>query len=530
MARARLLSIDLENFKCFKSSGPIEFSPLTIILGRNNSGKSTLIQSLLLLKQTLADPRSNVPLKLEGTLDATSLRELTHGWPSAEEKINGPILKYKWNCEIDVAAARQKANNPDLQNLATHSGTPWLRKPPPEMEITTSISIKTIEQYGSALISEIILESHHIDSKTKVTTLKLIRDNNEWRSYWNNEKISKIEIEFDHFIPYLKINKSLIGPRNRERSWHNAYLFLFEQPLESFKEILNNLHYLGSTRQPPPSLYKATAAPAELGISGEFAANLLHRRQNDIVHYLSPQETSLLPLQYSETINSLPLVESVNEVMKALSIDSPIKIQEIQDIGFRILFGEASLSHVGRGLSYLLPIVELGLYADPMRFEPLPPNTLIKDYNLRCKSFTHVALEEPEAHLHPKVASRLAHWLVCLAMTNRRMIVETHSDHLVRRLRGLAARAGTGSDIESWLIKNVKILIVEHDGDKTIVTPTGLKSDGSVGEIWPEDFMDESTNEESAIYYAGISKTNTEKSPDQLIFKDEDEPESDEAP
>jgi predicted ATPase len=42
---------------------------------------------------------------------------------------------------------------------------------------------------------------------------------------------------------------------------------------------------------------------------------------------------------------------------------------------------------------------------------------------------------------HPKVQTRLAHWFVALAMARRQFLVETHSDHLVRRLRGLAARA-----------------------------------------------------------------------------------------
>ena len=145
--------------------------------------------------------------------------------------------------------------------------------------------------------------------------------------------------------------------------------------------------------------------------------------------------------------------------------------------------------------------------------------------------FTHIALEEPEAHLHPKVASRLAHWLVSLAMSNRRLLVETHSDHLVRRLRGLAARAGRGSELETWLLANVIVLSVEQDDGRSTVTASRLTAEGGVGEIWPADFMDEATDEESAIYYAKLDKDESQESiASQVEMIAGEEPESDEAP
>ena len=44
--------IRLNNFKCFCDSGEIEIKPLTVLCGINSSGKSTIIKSLLTLKQT----------------------------------------------------------------------------------------------------------------------------------------------------------------------------------------------------------------------------------------------------------------------------------------------------------------------------------------------------------------------------------------------------------------------------------------------------------------------------------------------
>ena len=102
--------------------------------------------------------------------------------------------------------------------------------------------------------------------------------------------------------------------------------------------------------------------------------------------------------------------------------------------------------------------------------------------------------------------TRLAHWLVALAMAGRRFIVETHSDHFVRRLRGLAARARSGDELDLWLKENVSVLQVEQDAQgRSTVQASALTSEGGL-EHWPEDFMDEATNEERAIYDAAIEK------------------------
>src|SRR5262245_43723832 len=48
--------LKLERFKCFKDSGDIRLAPLTVIFGRNNSGKSSILHSLLILRQSFDSP------------------------------------------------------------------------------------------------------------------------------------------------------------------------------------------------------------------------------------------------------------------------------------------------------------------------------------------------------------------------------------------------------------------------------------------------------------------------------------------
>ena len=533
MSNARLTAITIDRYKSFHAPTRVDLAALTVILGRNNSGKSSMIQSLLLLKQTLVDPRPDVMLRLEGMVDAFNLRELTSGWPAAADEVEGPTIALEWECEVNARAILP--NEVDLINLSKHSGVNWLSNPQSAHLLRSSIVLKLIELRGSAQISSIELRSKHMTSGKEGATETVLRIDlrtQPWSCTWDGKEAKRIAVDLDNFIPYLRIDKSAVGPRSAQRAYHNAYLVLFEPALEALKKTLRDLHYLGATRMPPPSLFKpATADPGEIGASGEFAAQLLHRRRRDVVHFLPPMQLNHESIETPANIRALPLEDAVNETMRSLSIESPLEIRDIEQVGFRLMFGNASLSHVGRGLGSLLPLVELGLFADPLRFTGVVGEMTQADYATACGAFGHIVLEEPEAHLHPKVASRLAHWLVSLAQSNRRVMVETHSDHLVRRLRGLAARAGAGSALESWLLENVSVVSVEQDADgKSTVTTSKLTREGGMEEAWPTDFMDEASDEESAIYYAQLEKRpkSLARSPVEMV--EGEEPDADSAP
>ncbi|SMO64135.1 AAA family ATPase [Paracoccus laeviglucosivorans] len=89
----------VKNFKSFSGEHEIELSPLTIFSGANSSGKSSIIQSILLIKQTLNSSSPGRPIALNGPLvqlggfsdilnqrAATNgiEREISFGWDIAE--------------------------------------------------------------------------------------------------------------------------------------------------------------------------------------------------------------------------------------------------------------------------------------------------------------------------------------------------------------------------------------------------------------------------------------------------------------
>ncbi|WP_355607087.1 DUF3696 domain-containing protein [Xanthomonas cannabis] len=61
-------SIKISNFKSIKSTQKINFAPLSLICGANSSGKSSLIQSILMVSQTFSSRHFNSSVSLNGKM------------------------------------------------------------------------------------------------------------------------------------------------------------------------------------------------------------------------------------------------------------------------------------------------------------------------------------------------------------------------------------------------------------------------------------------------------------------------------
>ncbi len=82
----------LQNFKCFGKRIEIPFSPITLIYGENSAGKSSILQALYILKQTVDFGRRNDPLVLSaqgGYLQAGTFRDAIHNNDLKSEMVIG---------------------------------------------------------------------------------------------------------------------------------------------------------------------------------------------------------------------------------------------------------------------------------------------------------------------------------------------------------------------------------------------------------------------------------------------------------
>jgi predicted ATPase len=137
--------------------------------------------------------------------------------------------------------------------------------------------------------------------------------------------------------------------------------------------------------------------------------------------------------------------------------------------------GEASnIKDVGVGVSQVLPVIVAALFAQPGHI---------------------VIVEEPESHLHPLAQRKLADLLAQVSKErNVQFIIETHSEHLFRRMQTLIAK-------QEITTNDAAMYFVERDGKVARLRPLELDDLGRVRN-WPKDFFGDTlgeTREQTAL-------------------------------
>ena len=90
-----ITELSAQNFKSWQDTGKLQFAPLTGFFGANNSGKTSILQLLLLLKQTTESPLSpNEPLYFGNAESLVNLGDF-----------DAVIHKHKQNLSLDISVS-----------------------------------------------------------------------------------------------------------------------------------------------------------------------------------------------------------------------------------------------------------------------------------------------------------------------------------------------------------------------------------------------------------------------------------------
>jgi len=107
-------AIRLQNFKGFQDSGWIALKPITLLFGYNSSGKSSIMQALLMLKQSLENPASEVPFVFssEKGVDLGSYEDIVYNHRIDDE--NPITMSVKINTKDVISVLDDRPFPPDL--------------------------------------------------------------------------------------------------------------------------------------------------------------------------------------------------------------------------------------------------------------------------------------------------------------------------------------------------------------------------------------------------------------------------------
>lgn len=272
----------------------------------------------------------------------------------------------------------------------------------------------------------------------------------------------KEDLPFRGALARRSLPPALDGGADHARRWFQAHV-----------------RHLGPLRAAPQPLHglPEAASGTSVGRNGEYTAAVLSAHARRPVTSPDPQ---------TGVARQLSLGQAVDEWMGAMDLLSSVRSEERGKLGYELRLNvegvqrDLDLTTVGVGVSQALPVVVLGLITSPGSL---------------------LLFEQPELHLHPDVQAGLGDFFLALAGSGRQLIVETHSEYLINRLRRRAA-TGAPSDVADL----VRLFFFERSGSTSKVTATRIAPGGGMPD-WPRGFLDTAAREIKAIADASRGRT-----------------------
>ena len=439
--------MSMRNFKSWRETGPVRLAPLTGFFGANSSGKSSLLQMLSLLKQTAESNDRNLVLKTgsiqEGYVNLGTDHEITFA-DSTEM-----VLNVAWDLPAKPA-----------------------------------LSVPIPQENRSLAISELAFETVIHAAQQRIYVEKL--------RYWNSDKFSvrlsrqpnnhyTIRIEVDGRPPvrapgrprvYLKPEKCYSFSDEALRYYQDTS-YLNDLALQ-FERRFQHLYYLGPLREYPQRTYTwAGESPVDVGLKGDLAIPALLGGRNKKVYPDGRKRYSKLEMRIAQWLVELDLADSF-ETRPLYRGGSQYAVW----LKRHKQSPEVLITDLGIGVSQVLPVLVLCYY--------VPEGSTI-------------ILEQPELHLHPSVQAGLADVFIdVIKNRNVQILLESHSEHLLRRLQRRIAE-------EVFAPDDAALYFCELNEGESKLTPLNLNLFGEI-DNWPDDFFGDLLGEVVGVFDAGLQR------------------------
>lgn len=581
-----LKGIELENFKSYANKQYIQFSDLSVLLGANSSGKSTALQALLMLKQTMECNSPDEELLLSGKYVALgdyddvisdsvtgsfSLAVTLKQTEKSENMLDEDNFKICWNFKRDVDSASAILNYIDVYFENMHLSLKRVSKGLFDLYINDERIVFSVNIHNLLLSNYVVHYDTKLNSKAselinvlsqtlisqKTTTVAMDEPVgiNAIREFYirlldrlQEKEIDKISLTEDTYNLALRVEKlidefvnlelPMYGSANRiipkdlririlELSFANLnsleqlvnILTVYESYISNYKcsipatsqlqgsyhlkgnpfwlldrddekrnnltqlkyaldfynifytDIISKIFFVGPIRETPKGLYNIgfETVPKYVGPTGSyFASVLLHENKKEKIYILpSGKEKCTLSDALAEWMIHLNVASAV-DVDRKNSFGFSVSIENMDHI-------KSDIMNVGIGTSQVLPVLISVLLSEPHEI---------------------LIFEQPELHLHPYSQSRLADMFVEFCKQGRKIILETHSEYFLLRLRYHI--------VKNNYSKESAAINFFHNTGRTKVWITNISGLGNIE--YPEDFRDETQELLDSILEAALER------------------------
>ena len=447
-----LTHLQLKNFKGWKDTKQIRMAPLTVFFGTNSSGKSSIEQFLLMLKQTVdSSDRKMVifPGDVNAPVNLGSFEELVFGRDSK----NQLEFSFEWGLPKPLTVN-------DSRSETTYTGDQMLFSAKVGMvgEKSTTLAVNWFEyqlrQAGKEVMSVRVERKEAAKVKYELKAEPYALTRNLMRA-WPLGAPTKF-YGFPEEVPLYYQNADFVQD--------------FSLAME---RLLRSISYLGPLRSKGQRLYYWTGGePESVGYSGENTISALQAAKDRWLNAAKGKKRRPFQQFIAERLQQLELIDEFE--VKQISAHRKEYEVKVKTPGSPLL---VDLPDVGFGISQVLPVIVQCFYA--------PAGSIL-------------FIEQPELHLHPRAQSHLADLFIDVLRSredgkerNIQLIIETHSEHFLHRLQRRIAEAGTEHPIS---MEQVAAYFAHTTGSESKLERLELDVSGNILN-WPDKFFGDSMSD-----------------------------------
>ena len=435
-----LTELKLANFRLFNDEVTVRFRPITVLIGRNSSGKSSIVKFLLMLKQSLGPGKPQF-LSPEG------------------EGVNLGIFSELKNC---LSRKRNLTFELVVKNpLQTPTYAIWEHYRLSEQAKRSMLLFKADASVSYSKKTNVGHANYSlVDEVTSRSIMKIDTKILDDSAFLDFPSMSVLESELNQAFanPENPLGKSAddstiesLMKYFSENSYQTFNRYITERELlDVLRYQIDSLRHLSPVRNESQRVILVASPPIDhVGQRGQHA--LVHLQQMMIDH--RPLYNFILPhLRSVAGIDDIDFVESSGYVSRVLAKN-------------RTTGAEVLIADYGFGVSQCLPIFVQGAI--------MPPHTTLM-------------VEQPEAQLHPTAQVELGSFFADLWQQRQvASIIETHSRNILLRLRRLIANGELAPEDVSVAYFTVD----EQNNNMPIVKNLDINEDGSMEAGLPMEFF-----------------------------------------
>ena len=429
--------ISLRNFKCFEELD-IELSKITLLTGKNSSGKSSFVDAMLAIFQ------SEYPFYLSPNgkyVDMGDFPEMVFNYDRNRDIYlntsirlgKGSTADYRTTWGYDL-----KTKMPVIKNMYVETELYKLDIKKKGNKYSLNFGLKERKYKKSKRYALDKMLTEFIESMTRLLEKEEQEAKESFETMLDIKKINIVDFSFNN-IETLRNELGKAG-----YSFAAMQLYECSARLEAEK---NSLNYIGAFRIPPERTYYRRAKLTDK--IDKFGANYIE---------LILEWKDKMSSEYKELVRILRDMKMLHGIYFRKSSGGRFEPR------IKINYGGvwSSLIDVGFGISQLLPII-------------------VADLQLPKDSTLIVA--QPEMHLHTSAQADLASYFIQQAKEkDKRYILETHSEHILNRIRAAIVKGIIRQ-------KDVSVYYFDNSVDGSKCYKINLTKDGQVKGA-PKEFFD----------------------------------------